>query len=536
MQRLSSETNALIEKLYSPPSILDRIRRKQYDPCEIIGQIADREEYAAITTLLPFLFEKLEVAEAASEAIHRLVQVIPPEEFVAFDERFRCSIEWGVSAAWHALWPRKVGDLPKTVRSRPAVLGLASLHHSGYVREEAVCQLSELDDVGVIPFLLLRLNDWVPNVRAAARAGIERRMKEGRWEGFDDNLYLVMRLLQCNRGRDKNLVRAITEHLVFSGKKPRTALVLDNRSLFVRRQGFRLLLEISGPHVRELVDTALESHDPLLRVWGARRAFELLSGEELQDCLSVLRHDSVIGVRREALITTVCRFPDRALESLKEALFDRSYSMRDLARYYLRKHGEVDFASVYREAIAHKLHFPAVLFGLAETGNAAGVNILRPFLTSNIASHRMAAVEGVGALGESETLDLVYPAIFDESRKVRQAAAAILQKHIAHVDLDSLRNVVFSEEKSPVRLAALEILDTAGIWEVLPCLIQAACDHEDLIAEYARNRIERRYTRVFTNPSKQQRQRIDEALDEFGNRLDATFARGLRTWLASRTV
>ena len=46
--------------------------------------------------------------------------------------------------------------------------------------------------------------------------------------------------------------------------------------------------------------------------------------------LALLRHDPFICVRREALEATVRQLPDPAVEALRDALFDRSYSMREL--------------------------------------------------------------------------------------------------------------------------------------------------------------------------------------------------------------
>src|SRR5581483_6342449 len=52
------------------------------------------------------------------------------------------------------------------------LLGIASLNSSGYVREKAVKELSRLKKAAGLKFILLRLGDWVAEVRKVATEGI----------------------------------------------------------------------------------------------------------------------------------------------------------------------------------------------------------------------------------------------------------------------------------------------------------------------------------------------------------------------------
>jgi hypothetical protein len=52
------------------------------------------------------------------------------------------------------------------------LLGIASLNGNGYVREKAVRELSRLKNTDGLRFILLRLGDWVVEVRKAATAGV----------------------------------------------------------------------------------------------------------------------------------------------------------------------------------------------------------------------------------------------------------------------------------------------------------------------------------------------------------------------------
>lgn len=56
--------------------------------------------------------------------------------------------------------------------------GLLTQHWNGHVREEAVRQLGSTDERLAVPFVLLRLNDWVEEVRRAA-GEVVRQWLEG---------------------------------------------------------------------------------------------------------------------------------------------------------------------------------------------------------------------------------------------------------------------------------------------------------------------------------------------------------------------
>jgi hypothetical protein len=66
-------------------------------------------------------------------------------------------------------------------------MALASFHPSGYVREEAIAHLAAVWDGTELPFLLIRVNDWVAPVRAPGeRSSSGSRLIAGltKWEAI----------------------------------------------------------------------------------------------------------------------------------------------------------------------------------------------------------------------------------------------------------------------------------------------------------------------------------------------------------------
>src|SRR5579884_2345893 len=57
-------------------------------------------------------------------------------------------------------------------------------HRSGYVREAAVIRAGELCLPTLLPQLMPRVNDWVPQVRHAARMAVEAYLQADRFDAI----------------------------------------------------------------------------------------------------------------------------------------------------------------------------------------------------------------------------------------------------------------------------------------------------------------------------------------------------------------
>src|SRR5882762_3839318 len=122
----SESTERLIESLYVKKGLWDRF--VQIDPQdEIIHQIADAGEPAAIPDLLPFLIigDRRSVL-ASAKAIHHLLQMLKPTDFVRFDEFVRQGYpDWRVRREpWYLMKPKTSATSPAWERCPSRFLGL----------------------------------------------------------------------------------------------------------------------------------------------------------------------------------------------------------------------------------------------------------------------------------------------------------------------------------------------------------------------------------------------------------------------------
>ena len=141
------------------------------------------------------------------------------ERLPALDESMRAQGRYGYAFAGDTRWNLMVtGQVQSLIRPDPErcalLLGLATCHASGYVRRNAVACLDQQVQSGAeIPFLLLRLGDWVHPVRLQAQCAVARRLDAEHASTFLPYLGLVERLRARRRMTESPLLSRIEEVL-----------------------------------------------------------------------------------------------------------------------------------------------------------------------------------------------------------------------------------------------------------------------------------------------------------------------------------
>jgi hypothetical protein len=341
----------------------------------------------------------------AADAVTKVLARARPRELVSLDRSFRglshLAGSWSDIALGGPAWGARF----------PGVVALASMHADGRVRQHAVELLAAREDGGELAFLVIRTNDWVLPVRAAALAACDRRLvthRDAHWVAVLDVLERTFEA-QRHAGAVANLVLRV--HTLLRRKEARVALssAIRNPDVGVRRVALRIAL---GMDEAAPVLFAL-TNDPDASI--ARAAAKNLVAISRAHATLLLSHPRT--VTRLVAIETVARGP-YAGEALERALFDDARCIRELARFELGRVAPRDFAPLYAASVARGL---AALEGLAETATAREAGTLRTFSNDPRARARAAAIAGLGRTGAATNAEL-EAALRDGSRAVRSAA------------------------------------------------------------------------------------------------------------------
>ena len=184
---------------------------------------------------------------------------------MAFDRELR-SRWWGVPE-WRRIQPAQLLRLKVADSEAGAVFGLLSLSPNGHLREAAVRELEKVKDGAEVPFLLIRLNDWVQPVRDASRRAVLDRFRAVRFSAFFDQLESVFRLEQCHREDHAVIVAAVMQSIVAKDADEHLCAALKSGSRFVRRRTYSHAMIAEGANTPRIVRLALASEDGVLRIW-----------------------------------------------------------------------------------------------------------------------------------------------------------------------------------------------------------------------------------------------------------------------------
>ncbi len=488
MRSLSPPTLSLLKQLGTPIGAI---------PFHALCQrIADSEEPAALSSLLPYLMdERAERAHAARKAAQHLLDHTRLEELGWLEQELRLRSRKGLyyfdasslSGRWRNL---HAGTLLRT-SGEPgffALLAVSSFHDNGFVREMAVRLLDGCADGRELPYLLLRTNDWVPVVQRAAYAAVRRRVLPAYAEQFLRNIALCDRLGAQRRNDLRSLHDAVWTLLRSSAALSARQAAFTSADRRVRRAAF-LLSADSDDDLRTVILSALRSDDLWIRIWGVRTSRQRLYGAALRETLGQARGDRSIPVRREALLGFVSDHPE-----LLVSLLDPSPSLREMVRYYLRKSANLQFADVYHARIqaeatgatgpGDSVRLAIAIAGLGETGTRTDADSLTPFVRDVRPRVRQAALGAIGRLDPEGHFQTLTAALSDSSPRV---VHVVLQAMGSRKTLAE-REIWNAYEMQPNPLCRRHLVRAIGSlsrWTSIVGLLRAYEDEDLSVAELA---------------------------------------------------
>ena len=476
----------------------------------------------------PFVIPLAAGPQGASRAdeLERLSQWVTeasPTELARLDKYVRQS---GQYRPYLPLWLVIQPDELERMLSAPVIdaglLGVASFHANGFVREKALTRLADVRTGLELPFLLLRLNDWVRPIHEAAAAALLTRLTPNYAAAFVRCLPLLFDQ-EDPRRRDHGLwLQDVSALLRRPECEPALWDGLSRGERAVRRLCFRLLAESDHVPLEQVVQEALADPDAGLRRTAAVRGRNSLGADAFQALLPRLRRDPSPSVRREALQGAVERLPEQAEAELRAALLDGHASLREMAQFYLKRRHDVDTAAFYRTALAtgEAPTLVAALGGLGEAGTASDAALVLPSLAHPLTRVRKAAVRALGRLDGDAHIGLVLAALEDSSPGVTREARAALQPRLSLVDPEAAWQAFVSREPLHVRLALLSLLAQMDRWVGISYLVRASADGSEVVRDKAKEQTKLWvYGRMssFTRPTPSQIAGLREALVQSPN-------------------
>jgi len=338
-----------------------------------------------------------------------------------------------------------------------ATHALRTFSRDGHVREAALRKIAVRSDGTELPFLLLRRNDWVAQVRDVAAAELDRRVQPVHVAAWARQLGLLERL-EAGARADHGPFAARVHALLRSDAGHRALLdtiAASDRGL--RRAAARILLDGALP-VSD-IEALLATIDPALWIAAARRIW---AGPDAERSLALairLATHRFAPLAAEALAVVATTAPDVAAPLLDHALFSKRALVRRVARFHLARCG-VDVEARYAEVLMDDSSPPGqlatALAGFGESSTPAEADLARNFVAHADRRVRRAAVRALARLASDE-IDIFVNALWDPDRQVCRAGADALIRRPACIPFDTLVDLARSGPEMHHRVAAARL-------------------------------------------------------------------------------
>lgn len=349
-------------------------------------------------------------------------------------------------------YQRHLNEVLQMIASSDSVALLAeySRDGSGYVRQAVLARCVELARPELLTVVAERLNDWVPQVRSAARTALVALLPFVPAPELMAALPVILRLHGTGRGDYAEWLEAFEQTLLQSVTIDDICAAARGDDLQAARAAVHLLDKHALLEPATLIELILHrSDDIVLALHGADMCRRLPPAQ--QEAMYRVAAQSHFGAVRTVAMRALLSSPGEGrMEIAIAALMDKQSSVRHTAAHYLTAQG-CDVAAHYRglleqsDATVKRLQMSLIM--LAALRDTASLPLVQSFARSAYPALRLTAFSAWFKLAEHDKDAIALAAMHDASPRVRKFAVQVVLRHGAYIPFPAiLQQLAVSED------------------------------------------------------------------------------------------
>ncbi len=411
-----------------------------------------------------------ELVKCAAQGISGYMKRLTTTQIIKLDERFRqyTSMEWNVS--WCDV---DISIWEKYIENRDVyldVVRLGTFHPNGYFRERCILEIAK--DYESVGYILLRLNDWVSQIRKVAESACGIIAKLNTHELLNCLPYLekvkkgkrkddavLEELEHCIAVRIKNLLPEINSRDLrrydYRVRRYFYGLTVTNRYLSKEQINDMLKQEKNGECQRLIITLLFKYYQ--------------LDVKELDEYLV---HKSTI-VQRNALEQKY-NIMKNYWVGLEDMLLSSSAGVRSDVCYILKKHTQIDILAYYKEHMdmAHKR---VSILGIGENGDEKDGEYVKQYLADTDVCVVKNALHAIGMLMGEKAEDIFWEYLKHEHFVIMCAAYREIVKRDIHYGAKNIYELLVMTESPLLRKKLACRMIRERYWERLPYILRLYC-------------------------------------------------------------
>ncbi|MBR6309159.1 MAG: hypothetical protein IKR39_11190 [Lachnospiraceae bacterium] len=416
----------------------------------------------------------IKVTVKAAEAVARYMEKLDYTGICSLEDWFRqfTSMEWSID--WKEIEPKSIKTMTKA--DYLWVLRLGTFHPNGFFREKCIRELKA--DKASVPFVILRLNDWVKQVRNVAE---EACLSVTGMSGTEIIAYLpylekVKRGIRANNAvikefEDRMAAEAGKHSDLFDKSFVRKYDVKTRKAAYRLFAGRKLL---SKDEINSIISLEKNSQIQALLMTLLMDNYDV-STEELDD---YLKHKSVT-VNYKAL---ECKYKrvSNSWDGLEDFLLAKSAGMRAYVRYILERHTQTDVAAYYKMRLETD-NRKICIQGLGECGTKEDAETLKPYLEDSDEGIVKVTLHAIGSLLREDGAEIYWRFLQDAHEVVARQAYREIAAHDVRYGAEKIYDTLIGTESELLKEKLTLMLLKEPVWEALPYRLMLYASEDEAI-------------------------------------------------------
>lgn len=458
------------------------------------------------------------------DQISASVKNFTPADWVLLDEAVRKSYPYYASLKMGKKNPKEFVPEKSTAEQEILFLGLCSMHPDGFFREKALNLLNPAKTGSELPFVLLRLKDWVGPVRSLAEKMVRERLLSVYAPFYIRFYYLVLRAGRSERTGKSEIFSLISRLLSSEISLHYESPALLNFSQKTRNEFIINVILDRNYEKKDLKSFYQKEKQPFLkyRILIKYLNENNLSSEELKD---LFRIKAPLRCRILILEHLKKTGDFGSSEFIRELIFSRFSYIRRMARDVSDLNGKNEFRKIYLENLNSEEHLLGSIGGLSETGEPDDVLELLDFLESKDLSIRKAAVLAAARLSVLELKPVILDFLSDAG--LTGTASRVLEKNRSLSDNADIEKLFLSTDNGTVRKNCLKLLLSSSKWDSILYMVRylETAGETGEMCRFGLDRWLQNFNKSFTSPDRDQKERIPaEIQNKKENRLSDVYS------------
>ena len=456
-----------------------------------------------------------DIIRTAATTLANYVDTMDPKYLIRFDEQFRSctSVEWSID--WRSVDISKIESVIGDEKTFIWMMRLGTFSPNGYYREKCIWRLQ--NDSGSYIFLLIRLRDWVLEVRNAAKkacydisslnfhelvnclSALEKVKRSERVDTFylkELESRLSERIAKLSPGFEKATLKRYdvpTRHVLYR-------ILLENKCLSKDEVKVILNSENQAQCLYYTMSLYIEKYD--------------LTLEELDEFTD---HKSA-SVQRRA-IEQKYKLTGNSWPGLESKLLSPSAPVREMARFILKKHDRFDCRKFYMEHLDRD-DKKACIAGLGETGLSEDAVLLMPFLEDPDASVVKITLHALGNCGGGSLSEIFWKYLQDERQNVAMQAFREITKLNIRYGSKQIYELFQKTDSDILKIKLVYRLSHEVYWDRIPYALMLYSHSDKTIRHTVRHALVWNNAKGYSSTTEENAKFITEILNDDRYKID----------------